>query len=695
MDIGGRGDGVRREAHGLEEAIREREAFIRSVGDNLPDGMLYQLVRGPDGTRRYSYVSEAVRRLHGCTPAEALADASRIYGTVHPDDLRRVAAEEEAANAVLAVFRTEVRILVPDGTVRWSSFSSKPRLLPDGSTCWDGVEIDITRFKRAEEALRRSEESYRKISRLMSEYVFRVEVGPDGVAETTFVSEGLSRATGRQIEDVRRPEQWARIVHPADRDRLFALFRKLVAEGGNGTFEGRFVRADGTFRIVQVLVEAIRDEAAERTTAILGAVSDVTARRRAEHEAQELQDRLLAVNQELASALRLKDEFLSSMSHELRTPLNAILGFLQGLHDEVYGHPEPRLLRAAGIAEEAGHHLLELISDILDLSKVQAGRLALELGVVPVRSLCETSLHMVEKQAERKKVRLELELDPAVPTVVADGRRLKQIVVNLLSNAVKFTHDRGTVRLSLRGEPERGSVAISVADDGVGIADEALPRLFRPFTQVESGLARRQGGTGLGLSLVLGLATLHGGGVEVKSRPGEGSVFTVRLPWANAPAGAEPPPSIPEAPSVAPAKTRRRGRVLVVEDNEANALVLCDYLAHVGFSADLARGGLEALEKARAEPPDVVLMDVQMPGMDGLETTRRLRTELGLESLPVLAVTALAMPGDRERCLAAGASGYLTKPLDLPGLVRAIEDVLEALPGAPSAAAGAAAPPPR
>ena len=689
MDIGGRGDRAPADARGPEEAIREREAFIRSLGDNLPDGMLYQLVREPDGTRRYTYVSEAVQRLHGCTPAEALADASRIYSTVHPEDARRVVEEEEAANAALSVFRTEIRILAPDGTVRWSSFASQPRLLPDGATCWDGVELDITERRRAEEVLRRSEESYRRISRLMSEYVFRVEVGPDGATEMTFVSEGLARSTGRALEDVRRPDQWARLVHPADRDRFFALLRKLVTDGGTGSFEGRFRRGNGTFRTVQVLAEAVRDEAAGRTTAILGAVSDVTARRAAEQEAQELQDRLLAVNQELASALRLKDEFLSSMSHELRTPLNAILGFLQGLRDGVYGGPEARQLRAAGIAEEAGRHLLDLISDILDLSKVQAGRLALEPGVVPVRSLCETSLHMVEKQAERKRVRLDLDLDPEVPTVVADGRRLKQIVVNLLSNAVKFTREEGHVRLSLRGEPGRGAVAISVADDGIGIAEEALPRLFRPFTQVESGLARRQEGTGLGLSLVLGLTTLHGGGVEVRSRPGEGSVFTVRLPWSKEAAGKAAPPPSAEALSSAPAGPGRRGRVLVVEDNEANAVVLCDYLSHAGFATDLARSGLEALGKAKGAPPDVVLMDVQMPGMDGLETTRRLRSEPGLESVPVLAVTALAMPGDRERCLDAGANGYLTKPLDLPGLVAAIEKALDGGPG------GAAAPPPR
>jgi CheY-like chemotaxis protein len=284
---------------------------------------------------------------------------------------------------------------------------------------------------------------------------------------------------------------------------------------------------------------------------------------------------------------------------------------------------------------------------------------------------------MVEKHAERKRIRLELDLDPEVPTVVGDGRRLKQVLVNLLSNAVKFTRDGGNVRLSLRGDAERGLVEIAVADDGIGIAEETLPRLFRPFTQVESGLARRQGGTGLGLSLVLALTTLHGGGVEVKSRPGEGSTFVVRLPWSRAAAGPAPPPA--ETPGATPAGEGRRGKVLVVEDNEANAFVLCEYLEHAGFGTELARGGLEALRMARAAPPDVVLMDVQMPGMDGLETTRRLRSELRLDRLPILAVTALAMPGDQERCLEAGATGYLTKPLDLQGLVRSIEDALGAV----------------
>ncbi|MCL4807921.1 MAG: response regulator [Thermoanaerobaculia bacterium] len=677
---------------GFEETLREREAFIRSIGDNLPDGMIYQLVREPDGTRRFTYLSEAVRRLHGCSPEEAMADAGRVYGTILEEDRARVAVEEEAANAALSVFRTEVRRIDPEGRIRWSAFASSPRRLADGTTCWDGVEIDVTERKRVEEALRLSEENYRTVSRMTSEYVFRLDVAPDGSAEMTMVTDGLHRATGRSIDDVRNLPQWERLVHPEDRERLLELLRRLVAEGGRGEFEGRFPRGDGAYRCVHVLVEAVRDGEDRRTTAIVGAVADVTARRKAERESQALQDRLVSLNAELEAALRLKDEFLSSMSHELRTPLNAILGFLQAVRGDVYGATNERLLRSAGLAEDAARHLLDLIGDILDLSKVQAGRLGLEMGPVPVRALCESCLHMVEKLAEKKRIRLALEQDPGVPTIVGDGRRIKQILVNLLSNAVKFTPEGGNVRLAVAGDPVAKTVRLSVTDDGIGIAEEALPRLFKPFTQVESGLSRLHAGSGLGLSLVLGLTTLHGGGVDVSSRPGEGSRFTVTLPWRR-PEGngearrerePEPGPATADAPrgaSAAPLSDRRG--LLVVEDNEANAVVLSEYLSHRGYDVTVARNGFEALRLSQEAPPGLILMDIQMPGMDGLETIRRLREDERLAQVPILAVTALAMPGDRERCASAGASGYLTKPLDLEGLARTVEDLLHPAVPAP------------
>jgi len=674
------GAGASRGPREVEETLCEREAFLRSIGDNLPDGMLYQLVRTPDGGRRFNYVSDAVRRLHGCSPEEALEDAGRVYGTVHPDDLERVAAEEEAAHQAFTVFRTEARRIAPDGQVRWSSFASKPRRLPDGSTSWDGVELDVTERRRVEEALRRSEESHRAVARLTTAYVVRLDVDRDGRPEPSLVSEGLLRAIGATLEEVRGPGGWERVVHPDDLGRVNAALAGLVEGGGRGEFEVRLAHADGSWRCVHVVAEAVPDAATGRTSAILAGVADVTARRRAEREAQALQDRLLAVNEELAAALRMKDEFLSSMSHELRTPLNAILGFLQALREDVYGPAAPRLLRSAGFAEEAGRHLLDLISDILDLSKVLAGHVTLELGPVPVRALCESSLHLVEKPAEKRRIRLALELGPEVPTLVADGRRLKQILANLLSNAVKFTPDGGRVVLSVHGDAERETVRLEVTDDGVGIPEERLASLFQPFTQVESGLSRAHEGTGLGLSLVLGLAELHGGGVEVRSRPGAGSTFTVTIPWRRPPG---PPGRVAaEAGGTAdrdpePLAPGRGERLLVVEDNEANAAVLSDYLTHAGFRVSVATGGLEALRVAPGLAPALILMDVQMPGLDGLETTRRLRADERLRRTPILAVTALAMPGDRERCLAAGADGYLTKPLRMAALVRTIAAALE------------------
>jgi CheY-like chemotaxis protein len=269
------------------------------------------------------------------------------------------------------------------------------------------------------------------------------------------------------------------------------------------------------------------------------------------------------------------------------------------------------------------------------------------------------------------------------------------MLVNLLSNAVKFTPGGGRVSLEVEMQPDTGGVRLHVIDTGIGIADGDIGRLFQPFTQLDAGLARHHEGTGLGLALVRQLAGLHGGDIAVESEPGHGSRFTLTLPQASqttlaAPATALPPvsagstvDSTPTAlPAAEPSATAKR--LLLVEDNEANITAVGEYLQDVGYRLAVARSGAEALACLESQPlPDLVLMDIQMPGMDGLEATQRLRRLPGCERIPVIALTALAMPGDRERCLAAGADDYITKPIGLKHLVATIGRLTT--PAAPAA----------
>jgi len=411
--------------------------------------------------------------------------------------------------------------------------------------------------------------------------------------------------------------------------------------------------------------------------------------------AQRVQERtaeLSAANAELARAARLKDEFLASMSHELRTPLNAILGMSEALLEQVYGELNEKQLKSLHSIEESGRHLLALINDILDLSKIGAGKMELDLGMVPVESACQSSLRIIKESAQKKQLKVSWSFDGTVTTVQADGRRLKQILVNLLNNAVKFTPEGGLIGLEVRGDVEHQMVHLTVWDTGIGISPQDVGRLFQPFVQLDGSLSRQYGGTGLGLALVYRMVEMHGGSVEVESEVGKGSRFTVSLPWRGEGGVAQGQPD---------GETRRRQdqeikvrdqrtgdqkdrgpvTILLAEDNEANINTVSEYLTIKGYQVIAARNGVEALDRARETRPAMIVMDIQMPGMDGLEATRRIRADADLNKIPIIAMTALTMPGDRERCLEAGANEYVSKPISLRDLVKMIEEQRSKQPG--------------
>jgi signal transduction histidine kinase/CheY-like chemotaxis protein len=382
---------------------------------------------------------------------------------------------------------------------------------------------------------------------------------------------------------------------------------------------------------------------------------------------------LRVANAELAHAARLKDEFLTSMSHELRTPLNAILGLSEALQEHIYGHVNRKQVEQLETITESGRHLLGLISDILDLAKIGAGKVELHFEPVELIATAQMSLRFISQMARKKNLQVVASFDNTVQMIDADARSLKQILVNLLANAVKFTPDGGHVGLDIVGDAARGLVCCTVWDTGIGIAEADLTRIFQPFIQLDGRLAREYGGTGLGLALVSRMVDLHGGSIVATSSPGQGSRFTVTLPWK--PSAAESAPHqeiLTIAAEDEPADLPKQPLVLVAEDNAANLMAVADYLTANGYQVVAARNGAEALAQTRASHPDVVLMDIQMPGMDGLEATRCIRADPTIATIPIIALTALAMPGERERCLAAGATVYLSKPIRLKELARTI-----------------------
>lgn len=385
---------------------------------------------------------------------------------------------------------------------------------------------------------------------------------------------------------------------------------------------------------------------------------------------------LRTANAALQRSARFKDEVLANMSHELRTPLNAIIGMSECLQLETYGQLNERQGRSVEMILSSARHLAELIGDILDLAKIEAGKLVPQKHPVDVKRVTDLVTVMFRQRVALKKQSLVVQVPEGLPPLITDERRLKQILVNLLDNAIKFTPDGRAVGLEVRRDEAAQRWLLTVWDEGIGIPAADQARLFQPFVQLDTGFARQYAGTGLGLALVQRLSEMLGGTVHLVSQEARGARFTLSLPdEAPRPAAAAPGAGAAALAPVLPVATRRDRKplVLLVEDHPPNAEMLQTFLLAIGYRVTHAKSGADALAAAARERPDVVLMDIQMPEMDGLEATARLRANAATATVPVLAVTALAMPDDRARCEAAGMNDYFAKPLKLRELAATLE----------------------
>jgi signal transduction histidine kinase len=565
------------------------------------------------------------------------------------------------------------------------------------------LKDQVLELEQSSKALQQSELTKRIIMESMPDLVIQMDLDGRYLSITGGASVRVKRPFKKVTEFTLNDFMSSKLVE----QRLY--YAHKAVESGEMQIYEQEIEIEGDPRIEEVRLARLNDRE------VLTIVRDVTEQKQFEQQLQELNQslehkvqqrtvELQLANEELVRATRLKDEFLANMSHELRTPLNAVLGMTEGLQAQVYGDLNERQLKCLKTIESSGNHLLELINDILDLAKIESGQIKLEYAPTSIPQLCQSSLSFVKQQALKKQIQLHMIIPPHLPTIQVDERRIRQVLINLLNNAVKFTPDGGHVRLEvmlLTLESNQEYVRIKVTDTGIGIAPENIDKLFKPFIQIDSALNRKYEGTGLGLSLVKQIVELHGGRVELTSELGVGSCFTVDLPINDPDLSIleeveehlvrdlirdkyilKPFPKVNGQDNLSDnllsskLDPSRSPLILLAEDNETNISSMYSYLEAKGYRIYVARDGLEAIAFAKEYQPDLILMDIQMPVMNGLDAIKQIRLEPNFGNTPIIALTALAMESDRQKCLDSGANEYITKPVRLQVLSQKIQTFL-------------------
>jgi predicted ATPase/signal transduction histidine kinase len=522
--------------------LRQSEERYQKLSDNIP-GVIYQFRLASDGSIDYPYISSGAWDLFQLDPAAIMADSTCVIELMHPDDIPEFQRLLATSIQNMTPKLWEGRAVLKSGEIKWIKSVSRPELQADSSIVWDGVMLDVTQQQAAlaerhlaELALRESEQRYQHLSDNIPGAIYQVHLTTDGQIYFPYMSASCFELFQFSAQAVMADGSCIlNLMHPDDQGEFY---RSLTISAQNLTpmqWEGRAILATGE---IKWLKTAARPELLpDGVISLDGVVLDITDRKQAEAELHQTNQRLELTVQELQRATRLKDEFLATMSHELRTPLNAILGMSEALQEEIFGAINPLQLNAVSTIEQSGEHLLSLINDILDVSKITAGKLDLNITQVSVPELCKSSLMLVRQQAFAKQIQLNTHLPADLEPIAIDERRMRQVLINLINNAVKFTPKGGTVTLSVSIKPIEiaaqtagYAVCFAISDTGIGIASDDLTKLFQPFIQIDSSLSRKYEGTGLGLVLVKQIVELHGGDVTINSEVGRGSCFTAIIP---------------------------------------------------------------------------------------------------------------------------------------------------------------------
>jgi PAS domain S-box-containing protein len=629
----------------VEQALQESEARYRLLVETLP-AIIYHVDANPP----YSplYVSANVLTL-GYSVDEWYGIPDLWISALHPDDRERVLQETEVAMGIGAETEYEYRVIAKDGSVIW--LHDRGHLITDsaGRRTWQGVMLDITERKRLDEELKTNEMR-------MSEAQDIAHLGSwdyEAVTDEVKWSRELWRIFGLEPRESGLSfEEYLAMVHPDDRHLVKSINEKSQQSKQDFGYDYRIVHPDGTVRVLRANGRVICDEHGQMVK-IRGTDQDITEQKRIEDDLEQARDAA-------QESTRLKSEFLANMSHEIRTPMNGVIGMTGLLLDTELDADQREF---AETIRSSGDALLTIINDILDFSKIEAGKLEFETVDFDLRQAVDETVELLAERARAKRLEFASLVYRDVPTGLrGDPGRLRQVLTNLVGNALKFTEEGEViVRAEKEGESETTvTIRFTVSDTGIGVSEAAQLKLFQAFTQADGSMTRKYGGTGLGLSISKQLVEMMGGKMGVKSTPGQGSTFWFTAEFAKQPAAAMlPSPQIQSIENL---------RVLIVDDNRTNRKILSHQLGSCGMvhaEADSGPRALELLKTAAAGGAayDLAILDLLMPGMDGFELARAIKSDPSIGGMHLVLLNSAGLRGDAAAAGAAGLAAYLTKPV--------------------------------